>query len=61
MLPQKFVQNKQLGQATKVFFSPDQGKDPNFEAARKYLWDCNSDATYDAHILKSFGKSTGLC
>lgn len=55
IVPRNFIQTAQLGRATIIFHSPDEEKEANFDAERKFLFDKDSDATYEAYVMKSFG------
>lgn len=62
--PEKFViiqnadwiQIKNIGMKTKVFFSPNENSQVDFNAQQKYLHDKRADGVYNGYVSKIFGE-----
>lgn len=51
-----WIQNKNIGIKTKIFYSPNENSQSNFNAQQKYLHDKHADSVYDGYVSKIFGK-----
>lgn len=51
-----WVENKRNGEKTRIFFSPNQNAEPNFDLEIKYLFNERVPNVYQGYVLKHFGK-----
>lgn len=55
-IKKQWIENPLLLSFTKIFFSANSQKEPNFALETRYYFNKNCDACYDAYIIKSFGE-----
>lgn len=56
VFPNQWVQNKTLGQESKVFFSPDNAANVDFNVQTRYYFNTEISACYDGFVYRGFGK-----
>lgn len=56
IVPDNWLQNPSVSEETKVFFSPVQNAQPNFELATKFLFNKDASNVYKGYVVKHFGK-----
>lgn len=56
IFPSEWVQNKTLGQESKIYFSPDNKANPDFNAQTRYYFNGAISACYDGFVYRTFGK-----
>lgn len=54
VLKRNWIENAAIGAKTRVFFSPNENRNPNFTTEPKYLFDPNSSECYEGVVIKFF-------
>lgn len=53
-----WVENPDISEKTKIFYSPDQNENPNFDLEVKFLFNGRVPNVYEGYIWQHFGKNS---